>query len=450
LNGKEKPVDIWIINRLYHAIEQCENGFEAYQLPTVTTAIYNFWLYEFCDIYIEYIKQDFFDTNNDNERKETVKNILYTCLDNGLRLLAPIMPFLSEELYQRLPKPNNTQNPPSLCVTPYPQSSQFLPYRDDDIEKNVSSIYECIKEIRSYRAAQNIKSKEKDNLYIKLKNSSYRSIFDKYSDLIQRLANINHLNIIEKEINNLSTQIVSTNDYDLYFITNTTTTTTEKLDNGKNSVSTIVQEKNNTKWKLFGTLNNPQTLRVLATCSYSECLSSIEFIPITSNDQLSSTLNKIPNDQHLITLQLSNGTCLFGANAISYYLSTEQLRSNGGNSFSQIYQWLNYCDSEIEPYVKQCVLMKLNFIEQEQFPVLLNELNLKLSYLNNYLLNRQYLVDQSITLADISLVSCLYLAYSYFLVNTEKYENLTRWYKSFISQKQFKDIITEDSRTNVA
>lgn len=70
----------------------------------------------------------------DVKRQETIKLILYTCLNNGLRLLAPIMPYVSEELYQRLPKPNQGQgSPPSLCVTPYPQSSQvkrfhFFPF----------------------------------------------------------------------------------------------------------------------------------------------------------------------------------------------------------------------------------------------------------------------------------------------------------------------------------
>jgi valyl-tRNA synthetase len=110
---------------LSYAIEQCENGFENYHFPQVTTAIYNFWLYELCDVYIEYIKQDFYGKTADLKRQEVVKSILYTCLDNGLRLLAPIMPFVSEELYQRLPKPKqSTSISPSLCVTPYPKWSE--------------------------------------------------------------------------------------------------------------------------------------------------------------------------------------------------------------------------------------------------------------------------------------------------------------------------------------
>ena len=125
LTGAEKPCDLWILSRLSYAIEQCDTNFKNYQFPKVTTAIYDFWLYDLCDVYIEYVKKDLYAKEADVNRQNTIKLILYTCLNNGLRLIAPIMPFLSEELYQRLPKPNGGANaPPSLCVTPYPQPSE--------------------------------------------------------------------------------------------------------------------------------------------------------------------------------------------------------------------------------------------------------------------------------------------------------------------------------------
>jgi valyl-tRNA synthetase len=120
----KKPCDLWILSRLGYAVEQCQTGFEKYLFPQVTTAIYNFWFYELCDIYIEYIKQDLYAKTPDTQRQELIKWILFTCLDNGLRLLAPIMPFVSEELHQRLPKAKTTDAVlPSLCVTPYPRTS---------------------------------------------------------------------------------------------------------------------------------------------------------------------------------------------------------------------------------------------------------------------------------------------------------------------------------------
>jgi valyl-tRNA synthetase len=53
----------------------------------------------------------------------TSRNALYTCLDVGLRAISPFMPFVSEELYQRLPR-RTGKEPPSICITPYPKPSE--------------------------------------------------------------------------------------------------------------------------------------------------------------------------------------------------------------------------------------------------------------------------------------------------------------------------------------
>ncbi|CAF1320643.1 unnamed protein product [Adineta ricciae] len=223
LTGYEKPCDLWIISRLSYAIEQCETGFENYLFPQITTAIYNFWLYELCDVYIEYVKKDLYAKEPDPHRQETIKLILYTCLDNGLRLLAPIMPYVSEELYQRLPKPNGGKDaPPSLCVTPYPKSSQFGQYRNKDVETNVAKVYDSINKIRSYRSANKIVSKQKDNLYIRAEPSTV-ALFDEYADLIQPLANIDTIQMLKEDpssAENTYTNIATTSDYTFYFRSN--------------------------------------------------------------------------------------------------------------------------------------------------------------------------------------------------------------------------------------
>ncbi|CAF4505017.1 unnamed protein product [Rotaria socialis] len=218
--GAETPCDLWILSRLSYAIEQCETGFNNYLFPQVTTAIYNFWLYDLCDIYIEYVKKDLYAKDPDLKRQETIKLILYTCLDNGLRLIAPIMPFVSEELYQRLPKPNKGLNaPPSLCVTPYPQASQFKKYRNENLEASVATVDEAMNKIRSYRSAQKIVSKEKDDLYIRASPSA-SLLFSEYADLIQPLANINNIQLLKDEPTADQTEytsIATTMDYTLYF-----------------------------------------------------------------------------------------------------------------------------------------------------------------------------------------------------------------------------------------
>lgn len=90
----------------------------------------------------------------------------YTCLDHGLRLIHPFMPFISEELFQRLPR-RVPDAPPSICVTPYPETvglqssfhdcsnhththTQFAP-QDEALETRVKLMQEVVRNIRSMR-----------------------------------------------------------------------------------------------------------------------------------------------------------------------------------------------------------------------------------------------------------------------------------------------------------
>ncbi|KAG8127725.1 putative Valine--tRNA ligase protein, partial [Naja naja] len=104
LSGSESLVDLWILSRLSHAVELCDMGFQAYDFCGITTAVYNFWLYELCDVYLvsvtpkppnshppsswghkrfvkECLKPVF--AGSDQAAIQTAQNVLYTCLDAG-------------------------------------------------------------------------------------------------------------------------------------------------------------------------------------------------------------------------------------------------------------------------------------------------------------------------------------------------------------------------------
>uniref|UniRef100_A0A8C7CE06 valine--tRNA ligase n=1 Tax=Oncorhynchus kisutch TaxID=8019 RepID=A0A8C7CE06_ONCKI len=114
----EKRVRRWILSRLCTAVGLCNAGFQAYDFPAITTAIYNFWLYELCDIYLVSL----FVYSGSQSQAVVCRQTLFTCLETGLRLLAPIMPFVGEELYQRLPRRRSQDDRSSIHVTPYPET----------------------------------------------------------------------------------------------------------------------------------------------------------------------------------------------------------------------------------------------------------------------------------------------------------------------------------------
>jgi valyl-tRNA synthetase len=86
-------------------------------LGAVTSALYSWWLYELCDVYLEVIKP--IVRNGTPDQQAAARATLYQCLDEGLRLISPFMPFITEELFQRLPR-RAGDNTESICVSSYP------------------------------------------------------------------------------------------------------------------------------------------------------------------------------------------------------------------------------------------------------------------------------------------------------------------------------------------
>ncbi|CAL8073722.1 unnamed protein product [Calicophoron daubneyi] len=154
--------DRWILSRLANVVDQCESGFEQYSFPTATTACYNFWLYEFCDVYLEYTKPIVKPGGGSpvsSDRVKLVRDILYLCLNLGLRLIHPFMPFISEELYQRLPRGmvELGDSCPSLCVERYPRPVDFCGIRDEGgVETDFRLVSNIVHKLRALRAAYHV------------------------------------------------------------------------------------------------------------------------------------------------------------------------------------------------------------------------------------------------------------------------------------------------------
>ena len=77
-------MDRWILSRLCAAIQGSNAGFRAYNFPQATTALHSFWLYDLCDVYLEYLKP-IFQRGSDMRAILTARNVLYACLDAALR-----------------------------------------------------------------------------------------------------------------------------------------------------------------------------------------------------------------------------------------------------------------------------------------------------------------------------------------------------------------------------
>ncbi|XP_014212180.1 valine--tRNA ligase isoform X1 [Copidosoma floridanum] len=183
LTGNESSIDLWMLSRVSYATQICDDGFTQFDFNSVTTACYNLWLYDLCDVYLECLKP-VFQTGTDLQ-KQTAQRVLFKTLDAGLRLLCPFMPFITEELYQRLPR--KTLIYPSICVCPYPTTAECS-WRNEQLEKDIDFAQKVVRSIRSSRSAYNIPNKSKTEVYFACRDSEIKKMISKYFDVIGTLA----------------------------------------------------------------------------------------------------------------------------------------------------------------------------------------------------------------------------------------------------------------------
>eukprot|EP00004_Rigifila_ramosa_P025337 TRINITY_DN7561_c0_g1_i1.p1 TRINITY_DN7561_c0_g1~~TRINITY_DN7561_c0_g1_i1.p1 ORF type:complete len:423 (-),score=116.71 TRINITY_DN7561_c0_g1_i1:22-1290(-) len=186
-------LDRWILARLNLAISEANTGMDTkvFNLAQSTTAIFNFWLYELCDVYLEGIKPVMYASDDDAaavEQKKITRNVLFTCLDNGLRLIHPFMPFISEELWQRLPRRTTFVSVPSIMLTAYPETR--AEWQDAAALHAIGVTFEAVKAIRSLRSTARLTPQQKPAGFLIVKDEATRELLAAETALIVTLSDL--------------------------------------------------------------------------------------------------------------------------------------------------------------------------------------------------------------------------------------------------------------------
>ncbi|KXS96898.1 hypothetical protein AC578_6221 [Pseudocercospora eumusae] len=179
--GKESLPERWILHKLTIAARDANNALQAREFSKATQAIYGYWYSELCDVYIENSKAIIRDGTP--EEKQSAIDTLYTALEGGLTMIHPMMPFLTEELWQRLPRrPNDTT--PSIVRAAYPQYDQALD--DPKSERDYELVLGCSKGLRSLLSEHGIK--EGGNGLVQTLNPEATKTAEEYLASIKALA----------------------------------------------------------------------------------------------------------------------------------------------------------------------------------------------------------------------------------------------------------------------
>lgn len=194
LSGHEHDIDKWIISRLNQTIALSNEGFETYNFSQATTAIFSFWLYDLCDYYLESVK--LIEKERDEDGKKAAKEVLYTCIEEGLRLIHPFMPFLSEELWQRLPK-RSTETAPSISVSSYPKQDESR--HNESVESDFDNVKNLLTTSRSLMVDLKLLKKNNPVLHIIPSSEQDKKIYTSYKNIIHKLTYVASVEIHDLE-----------------------------------------------------------------------------------------------------------------------------------------------------------------------------------------------------------------------------------------------------------
>lgn len=174
----------WILSRFYSTLSYVSKCLDEYKFNEAANAIYEFLWHEFCDWYIEIAKATI------NEKSSQV--LLYKILEKSLRMLHPFMPFITEEIWQKLPRPKDSSGD-SIMTQTWPHiQSQMISAPDED---SMKKLIELITSIRNMRSVWNIEPRAEVDAIINTHDAGDEKLLSGNIDLVKRLARVSDLKI---------------------------------------------------------------------------------------------------------------------------------------------------------------------------------------------------------------------------------------------------------------
>lgn len=186
LSGEQSVADKWILTRLNDTIEAVTKLAEKYEFGEVGRALYNFIWDDFCDWYIEMAKLPLY--GEDEAAKRMTRSVLAHVLDQTLRLLHPIMPFITEEIWQHLPHSGK-----SITISEWPKVDER--YTDQEAASEMKLLMDIIRSVRNIRAEVNTPMSKQIKLLLKAKDEKVLTALETNKKYIEKFCNPQNLEI---------------------------------------------------------------------------------------------------------------------------------------------------------------------------------------------------------------------------------------------------------------
>lgn len=176
-----KLEDRWILSKLQIASRQVNEYMDKYELDSAAKVAYEFFRGNFCDWYVEIAKTRVY--GQEGSDKTVAQYVLKTVLDKGLRMLHPFMPFITEEIWQKLGLDEET-----IMLSEFPTENKK--YVDLAAEKEFDYLKEIVNAIRNIRGEANVSPAKKIEVIFKIVNDGEKEILEHNAKILDKLANV--------------------------------------------------------------------------------------------------------------------------------------------------------------------------------------------------------------------------------------------------------------------
>jgi valyl-tRNA synthetase len=186
-SGPDGLAERWIRSRLDRTATAVNEALDAYRFSDAASAIYQFIWHELCDWYIEFAKVPL--NGGVPAARRSAQRALVDALDGALRLLHPFMPFITEDIWQRLPRRRG--GPPSVMVAEFPRGGS----PDEEAEREMGLALRAISSIRALRGESNLPPGKRIPVRIRATDAGDRRSLTEAEGLIRSLAQVSELAI---------------------------------------------------------------------------------------------------------------------------------------------------------------------------------------------------------------------------------------------------------------
>jgi valyl-tRNA synthetase len=181
--------DRWILSRTSQTIRAVDEALQAYRFDRAADALYHFVWHEFCDWYIEWCKPDFFESAT-ARRGQITRAVLSDVLEALLRLLHPMMPFITEELWSRLERPQGF-----IAVAPWPSADDFT--GDGATERTMALLQKAVVQIRHLRAESRIDAGKRISVLLCAADTELAATLNSQTERIATLVRASEIEIVD-------------------------------------------------------------------------------------------------------------------------------------------------------------------------------------------------------------------------------------------------------------